>query len=214
MPGRKEWRVQTSFRELILRAGSSLPQGSGADRAGEALLSHLMFALRGHHSEVGSTLRDVRDTAYGYRDADPAPAHFARPPYWRELDDVERDLRAALRSGMLTLEEIARRPGVAVAIEEQALAVAQLSPPRDAPLETSFEVRFVDEIGQAISGLQVEIAVGDRRERVPTNAAGVALLEGTTAGSGTVTVLDPAALEQILEPRWAKQRIGKAPGGL
>ncbi len=91
---------------------------------------------------------------------------------------------------------------------------AELIPRREAPLQTSFEVRFVDEIGQAISRLEVEIAAGDRVESLTTNAAGVALLEGTTAGSGTVTVLEPAALEKILEPRWAKLRNGKASGGL
>ncbi|MEO7033657.1 MAG: OmpA family protein, partial [Polyangiaceae bacterium] len=91
---------------------------------------------------------------------------------------------------------------------------AELIPRREAPLQTSFEVRFVDEIGQAISRLEVEIAAGDRVEGVTTNAAGVALLEGTTAGSGTVTVLDPAALEDILAPRWARQRLGSAPRGL
>ncbi|MEP7049160.1 MAG: hypothetical protein ABJB12_02355 [Pseudomonadota bacterium] len=58
------------------------------------------------------------------------------------------------------------------------------------------------------------MAAGDRVESVTTNAAGVALLEESTAGTGTVTVLDAAALEKILEPRWAKPRSGKASGGL
>ncbi|MEO6601617.1 MAG: OmpA family protein, partial [Polyangiaceae bacterium] len=54
---------------------------------------------------------------------------------------------------------------------------------------------------------------GDRNEVVTTNAAGVARLEGSTAASGTVVVQDAASLEEILDPRWAKTRIGKAPGG-
>ncbi|HKO47590.1 MAG TPA: hypothetical protein VJV79_07700 [Polyangiaceae bacterium] len=104
-------------------------------------------------------------------------------------------------------ERTVRRPR----LDAQA---GELVPRPQPPLETSFEVRFVDEIGQAISRLEVQIAAGDRVECVTSNAAGVALLEGTRAGSGTVTVLDPAALEKILEPRWTKRRTGKAPGGM
>jgi len=85
---------------------------------------------------------------------------------------------------------------------------------REAPPQTAFEVRFVDEIGQAISKLDVQITAGDQSEKVSTNSAGVALLEGTTTGSGTVAVLDTNALAEILDPRWALQRRGTAPRGL
>jgi len=138
--------------------------------------------------------------------------------FFEHLRDFLEDQIAAGR--LIVLEE----PAIAN-VPEQELTIRRpkldAQPPeqqpdrrRDPALETSFEVRIVDEVGQAISSLEVEIAAGDRVERLPTNAAGVALLEGTTAGSGTVTVLDCAALQKILDPRWAKRRVGKAPGGI
>ncbi len=74
--------------------------------------------------------------------------------------------------------------------------------------ETFFDVRFVDEIGQAINGLSVEFALGTEFRDVTTNAAGVALLEGVTESAATVTVPNLDELEKILEPRW--RRLGGA----
>ncbi|HKO52193.1 MAG TPA: OmpA family protein [Polyangiaceae bacterium] len=138
----------------------------------------------------------------------------------RSFDQLRDFLEEQLEAGGLVVRQ---EPSIAN-VPEQELTVRRprlegqppgdLVPRREPPLETSFEVRFVDEIGQAIGGFEVLLAVGDRRENVTTNAAGVALLEGTTEGSGTVKVLDFAALEKVLEPRWSKRRIGKAPGGL
>ena len=75
-------------------------------------------------------------------------------------------------------------------------------------------MRFVDEIGQAISGLDVELRAGDRREALATNGAGVALLQDVTSMSGSVSIVDAAALEAILDPRWAKPRSGTEPVGV
>ena len=55
----------------------------------------------------------------------------------------------------------------------------------------------------------MKIEAGDRSEPVTTNAAG----EGTTAGAGTVSIADAESLEKILQPRWSRQRSGKAPSG-
>ncbi len=89
-------------------------------------------------------------------------------------------------------------------------------PPRkeSAQTLTFFEVRYVDEIGQAIGGLEVEFKAGSRVETVTTNPAGVATLEEVVGTSASVGVLDLEALGKILDPRWEKPRPGAAPAGV
>jgi hypothetical protein len=71
-------------------------------------------------------------------------------------------------------------------------------------------VRFVDEIGKAISGIDAEFTADGAQTR-PTNAAGIALLDGVQAGSANVAILDPDALSKLLDPRWEKFRPGVPP---
>jgi outer membrane protein OmpA-like peptidoglycan-associated protein len=84
-----------------------------------------------------------------------------------------------------------------------------LPPPRRERPETFFDVRFVDEVGQALAGVEVEYDLSGQIRTVTTNAAGVALLENVVQTSATVTVLDPQAVEEIVDPRWKTQRLGK-----
>lgn len=88
-----------------------------------------------------------------------------------------------------------------------------LGPPPRPPPEAnthSFEVRFVDEIGKAISGVDAEF-VADGPTTVPTNAAGLALLEGVNASSASVAIVDTDALAEALDPRWESLRPGTLP---
>jgi outer membrane protein OmpA-like peptidoglycan-associated protein len=218
--GEDEILVETTFRTFLVRVDRfrQTPLTEAQREDGRRLASELRFGL-GFDPDLQVAAQRLQ---YALLDAGRVrlrrpDSTLETPRFFEQLRDF---LEEQLESGrLIVLEE----PAIAN-VPEQELTVRlprldaqppeRLLPRRDAPLETSFEVRYVDEIGQAISGLDVEIAADDRRERVTTNAAGVALLEGTTAGSGTVAVLDAAALDQILEPRWAKKRSGTAPGGL
>src|SRR6187402_2461073 len=71
---------------------------------------------------------------------------------------------------------------------------------------TLFDVRFVDEIGKAISGLEVELRAGTLFEKLTTNPAGVALLEDVASMAASVGVVSIPALEQIVDPRWQAPR--------
>jgi len=85
-----------------------------------------------------------------------------------------------------------------------------LSPPgREANTHT-FEVRFVDEVGKAIAGIDAEFTADGPQTRA-TNAAGIALLEGVVSPSANVALVDPDALSAVLEPRWDTFRPGKPP---
>jgi outer membrane protein OmpA-like peptidoglycan-associated protein len=93
------------------------------------------------------------------------------------------------------------------------LELPPLPPLPPAPRETTtstFEVRFLDEIGAAISGLEADFVADGPRTR-STNAAGIALLDGVSSGSARVSLSDPDALAKALEPRWEKFRRGAAP---
>jgi outer membrane protein OmpA-like peptidoglycan-associated protein len=187
-----------SARRLALELRFGLANGDPDFRLAAQRLQHALL-------EVGSVRLRPLDSA------------FQTHRFFESLADFLEEQLEAGRLVVLDEPVIANVPEQELAVRLPRLDAPPLDDlvPRPEPLlETAFEVRFVDEIGQAIAGLDVQIAAGDRVERVTTNAAGVALLEGTTVGSGTVTVLDADALEQILEPRWSKTRIGKAPGGV
>jgi outer membrane protein OmpA-like peptidoglycan-associated protein len=87
--------------------------------------------------------------------------------------------------------------------------VPPLPPPRSESTHT-FEVRFVDEIGKAIPGIDAEFTADGAQTR-PTNAAGIALLDGVQSPTANVAILDPEALAKVLDPRWAAFRPGKPP---
>jgi outer membrane protein OmpA-like peptidoglycan-associated protein len=122
--------------------------------------------------------------------------------------ELAQRLESALERGRITVRSQAFDP-IREVEEDEAPELPPLPPPRRESALTFFEVRFVDEIGQAIPRLQVEFALPGGRRTVSTNAAGVALLEDAESSSATVTVLDPDELETIIDPRWATKRRGK-----
>lgn len=81
--------------------------------------------------------------------------------------------------------------------------------PREAATRT-FEVRFVDEVGRGISGIEAEFTADGAQTRV-TNAAGIALLNDVQASSADVAILDPEALSRVLDSRWENFRAGAPP---
>jgi hypothetical protein len=118
-------------------------------------------------------------------------------------------LRQELELGRLLVERIPQ-----VSLSERREKPPEALPPRPPQRETSdtfFEVRLVDEIGQAISGAPVELACDGEIHDLSTNAAGVALLEHVTASSAAASVSDPVPVQEALDPRWTKRRAGKPP---
>lgn len=120
-----------------------------------------------------------------------------------------RTLEDALASGRLQAKwEEFNSPG-----ERKELELPELPPLPPAPREAatrSFEVRFVDEVGAAISGIEAEFTADGAQMRV-TNAAGIALLDSVVSSSANVAILDPEALSKVLDPRWEDFRPGLAP---
>jgi outer membrane protein OmpA-like peptidoglycan-associated protein len=118
-------------------------------------------------------------------------------------------LERALQLGFFVVEALE----VDSLTERDPVSLPEL-PPRPASRErpeTFFDIRFVDEVGQAINALSVLFHVGDETHEVSTNGAGVALLEGMTASSAKVEVPDTDALADVLDQRWQKLRRGSPP---
>lgn len=137
-----------------------------------------------------------------------------RPSTGRELpplalDQLLRRLEHEFETGRL-LVELERTPALEI-VDERPPELPPLPPRRRERDTLSFEVRFIDEIGKAISGLEVEFAVDGELRSVTTNAAGVALIEDAKSSSASVVVPELGALEKLLEPRWEKFRRGKPP---
>lgn len=102
---------------------------------------------------------------------------------------------------------------VAPLSEERDVVAPELPPLPRPPRQTndhSFELRLVDEVGLGVSGVDVEF-LADGPRTVTTNAAGVALLSGVQTSSASASLLDAAALGQLLDKRWEKPRPGRPP---
>lgn len=131
----------------------------------------------------------------------------------RPLDTAFGGVAVRLERELLAGRLIVERQQFASLTERRAATVVDLPPLPPARRESrthSFEVRFVDEIGKAISGIDAEFTADGAQTR-GTNAAGVALLEGVQSSSAEVSILDPEALSKVLDPRWQSFRPGKPP---
>jgi len=138
------------------------------------------------------------------------------------LDACLEEIAVALEAGRLLVTEgafplLAMQPEHALTLTEPSLSIEPPLPPiaRRRPDDklTFFEVRFVDEVGQAIGGLEVELSAGALVEAVTTNPAGVAEVTDVTSMQGAVQVVSVSALDDILEPRWQARRSGSEPSG-
>ena len=78
---------------------------------------------------------------------------------------------------------------------------------------TWFQVRFLDEVGAPIDGLDVTFSVLGSPRKATTNDAGIARLEKETVSTAQVTVKDTNALRDKLRPRWSEPRTPKIAGG-
>lgn len=122
-------------------------------------------------------------------------------------------LARAFEDDVLTGRLVVERRLIDALRERENELPFELPPPSRVEKESnthSFEVRFVDEVGRAISSIDTEIDA-DAKETVATNAAGLALLENVKSSSATVSVLDVDALSKALDPRWQEFRQGAPP---
>jgi len=133
----------------------------------------------------------------------------ARDPFPTAFGGIAARLEEELLAGRLIVERQLVAP-LTERRDQIELELPPLPPARRDSTTRSFEVRFVDEVGKAITGIDAEFTADGAQMRA-TNAAGVALLEGVQSTSANVAIVDPDALSKVLDPRWETFRPGKPP---
>jgi outer membrane protein OmpA-like peptidoglycan-associated protein len=134
---------------------------------------------------------------------------FGVAPRAGDLGAMARRLELALETGRLLVERKRREP-----LSEQEFEAPELPPlppPKKEPNDTSFEIKFVDEVGQAVTGIDVELSLGSELHDSSTNGAGIALLSGVVGSSARARVPDIAPLDKALDARWKAPRKGHSP---
>lgn len=124
-----------------------------------------------------------------------------------ERQTLARILIQLFESGKISVERVLVDRFTELPLERE-VELPPLPPPRRETSTTFYDVRIVDEIGQAVPGVPAEYRVDGGFRDVTTNAAGVALLEGVKDSTAQISVVELEALENVLEPRWTRRRPG------
>jgi flagellar motor protein MotB len=124
------------------------------------------------------------------------------------VTSLRADLERAVTSGQLSLRTPPSRR-IRVEGSGETFVPAPAPAPDQAP--TFFEARFVDEIGEGISGLDVVLVVGGTRHPATTDGGGAVRFDGIIGSFATLRVVSPDALREIVEPRWQQLRTGEFP---
>ncbi len=194
MLGRKEWRIRTPFREVVVRLssfGSLAPnapsEASAADD--ETLLSELLFEFQNLNPEVVRPLLEVHDTLHGL--GGPASrTERARAMTPQQSRSVDRELRFALGNGRLSVD---LKSGVTIPTRRSGDDVVRLGPQATVDEVTTFiGVRVLDDQGNPVQGERVLIEFADGSVRnLRTGADGSVLVDGLNPGGpATVTLTD------------------------
>lgn len=130
---------------------------------------------------------------------------------WGRTQDPQRlrsQLAKALRDGVLMLEE--ETPPALTVVEQPPPAPPPPARPASSEEETTetwFEVRLVDELGEAVDGVPVIIDEKDRHE-LTSDGSGVGRVDPAHADFGQAQIHDLSAAREALRPRWNEVREG------
>ncbi len=161
--------------------------------------------------------RDLVDAVSRLRDADPRRLRDAADLLGgRTEHDDEGALLVLARAwvdGRLSLHTRPHVVGRTDPIESRIVDLADLADSAETrPRESKtswFEVRLVDEIGAAISGISLELSVDGTRLRHDTGEDGKVRVEDAELSTAYVDIADPAQLYEELANRWAQVRSGE-----
>jgi len=144
-------------------------------------------------------------------------ARFAPPTRADINESIKPQLRRAFQEGSLIL--LATPLGERTPNEAERGVHGQptiLEPPAPPPAPRrpvtppktlhSFAIRFVDELGTSISGVDLRFAHGGAKDDGTTDGNGVARLEDSPVRTAKATIVDSKALRKALKPRWDQVR--------
>ncbi|HXS17817.1 MAG TPA: OmpA family protein, partial [Polyangiaceae bacterium] len=153
--------------------------------------------------EVRQALAEIHKRLTGRR----LDVHTRHSPFSPAGEAEEQELRDALfhasDRGALLIQRV-EPARTFITLENPVI------PPEMRPQETveealsDFAVRFIDDAGESISGLELNFACRGKKETVTTDGDGVAQFKQYEGSFGQLTVKDPKKLAEILEPRFEK----------
>lgn len=163
------------------------------------LLSMLLFDAEANERAASRLMQTLHQKLRG--PLGPRPSGGFDPSLRMELEQ-------AVKAGQLRLDA---RPPPRIRVEAQADEIAAAPAPAPERTLTFFEARFVDEIGEAISGLDVVLVVGTARHTATTDGSGSVRFDDIESNFASLRVANPDALHDLLEPRWQQLRSGAFP---
>ena len=178
----------------------------GVGRTVQAVRSLVFFASSaGPLDPLGRALVAIHDALTGRALAAPHDA-AQTAAYWREVEDA---LVGGARLGTLRVDVADLSLGYTMGVASPPPPPAPK--PAPAPVEgtTWFSLRVLDEVGDPLDGLKVTYSVGGERKVVTTNGAGIARVDGVTAGFASAALDSLDAVREKLRPRWKKPRDPK-----
>jgi len=209
--GEASFLLRTTFEDYFVRVSRfSSPLSAERQELTRHALFHIRYELEGGEPGLFETVQHLLNALdrAGPSMARRFGASSTDEMFQREL--IQR-LEEELGRGRIVIDF--RPPISSLSDRRQTLFAEDLPPLPPAPRQPnthSFELRLLDEIGKAISGLDAELTA-DGPRTATTNAAGIALVEGVQASTAAASLLDPEALAKVLDPRWQTFRPGKPP---
>lgn len=172
-----------------------------------------LFVLMADHEardpEIMPVVEEIHAILFGQRISFAPRFDRDSTNHVQKSERIKRDLEQAVRTGRLLIVPEAR-PVIRLAVTEETVAAPDLRPAPEGP-PTFFEVRFVDEIGEAIADLDIVVSAEGKANNLKTDSSGVARLDGVRASFASVRVASVQALRDTVEPRWEALRTGEPP---
>jgi outer membrane protein OmpA-like peptidoglycan-associated protein len=195
----RRWHTRTSRDRLDIELHSGV-----VDERDPRSLSLLEDLLWEAFRESGS---DAEDTVLRIYRAITGSSAQLDDSFERERE-VGDQLRAAARRGHLRVSGLPVTPTTPVRLGDELMnPLADVSveePPT--PPTTWFSIVVVDEVGDPIADVNLELEILGESMKLNTDGSGRARVDGMEGGSALVSVTSPSRLRDTLKPRWATPR--------
>ncbi len=200
--------IETPFGPVQVEIGEdSARTGAPADDFETERTTHvLIHGLRARDPRITQGVLELLATRFPDRVPWGTVGPGSTPARWDALTpQLVEFVKSATRAGWLRFGEPTRVLGEVVGGPKEA--VLGPSPTEDEE-PTWFEVQFVDDVGDGLSGLELVFSHQGKQEKKKTDSQGVARFDGT-GSFGNVRVASSDALRKLVEPRWQKARPPK-----
>ena len=128
-----------------------------------------------------------------------------------EPEHVAAEFARGATSRWVLLRREKARLKIDADFEEHVTDLADLvddDPPQPDTKKRSFELRLVDEMGEAVDGIDIELSVDNSPRSLTTDGDGVVKVDDAELSNANARIKDIAQLRDALQPRWETIRDG------